>query len=100
MTREEELRNQYIYEKSLLEQWGYQSVTTFEEWLEIKGIQVDHDMVKSGNEHPHTDDISNYPNENHKDRTCKNSVTFKGWVDGPIEVEVTVRLIEDPKKHY
>ena len=156
MTREEELRNQYIYERSLLEQYGYQSVTTFEEWLEIKGIQVDHDMVKSGNEHPHTDDISNYPNENHKDRTCKNSVTFKGWVardnigdedyprtflyvnkpervnvyyfaenlgrtyddsygklgsydlknllpelkfkDGPIEVEVTVRLIEDPKK--
>ena len=55
MTREEELRNQYNYEKSLLEQYGYQSVTTFEEWLEIKGIQVEHDMVKSGNEHPHTD---------------------------------------------
>ena len=50
MTREEELRNQYNYEKSLLEQYGYQSVTTFEEWLEIKGIQVEHDMVKSGNE--------------------------------------------------
>ena len=156
MTREEELSNLYIYERSLLEQYGYQSVTTFEEWLEIKGIQVEHDMVKPENEHPCTDDISNYPNENHKNKTCTNSVTFKGWVardnigdedyprtflyvnkpervnvyyfaenlgrtyddsygklgsydlknllpelkfkDGPIEVEVTVRLIENPKK--
>ena len=40
MTREEQLRNQYIYEKSLLEQYGYQSVTTFEEWLEIKNKQI------------------------------------------------------------
>ena len=31
-----ELYNQYIYEKSLVEMWGYQSVLTFEEWLEIK----------------------------------------------------------------
>ena len=91
MTREE-LRNQYIYEKSLLEQWGHQSVIDFEEWLEIKGIQVEHDKVKSENEHPYTDDISNCPNENHKDRIYMNSVTFK--------VEVTVRLIENPKKHY
>ena len=31
-----ELYNQYIYEKSLVEMWGYQSVLTFEEWLEMK----------------------------------------------------------------
>ena len=31
-----ELYNQYIYEKSLVEMWGYQSVLTFEDWLEIK----------------------------------------------------------------
>ena len=35
MTREE-LINKYIYEKSLLEQYGHQSVITFEEWMEIK----------------------------------------------------------------
>ena len=29
--REKELRNQYIYEKSLIEQYGYNSITTFEE---------------------------------------------------------------------
>ena len=31
-----ELYNQYIYEKSLLEFYGHQSVVTFEEWLTIK----------------------------------------------------------------
>lgn len=35
MTREE-LINKYIYEKSLLEQYGHQSVITFEEWLDIQ----------------------------------------------------------------
>ena len=29
--REKELRNQYIYEKSLIEQYAYSSITTFEE---------------------------------------------------------------------
>lgn len=38
--REVELRNQYIYEKSLLEQYGYCSITTFEEWLRIKHIKL------------------------------------------------------------
>ena len=38
--RERELRNQYIYEKSLIEQYGYNSITTFEEWLEIKNIKL------------------------------------------------------------
>ena len=37
--REKELRNQYIYEKSLIEQYGYSSITTFEEWLEIKNCK-------------------------------------------------------------
>ena len=31
-----ELYQQCIYEKSLVELWGYKSVLTFEEWLEIK----------------------------------------------------------------
>ena len=31
-----ELYQQYIYEKSLVEMWGYHSVLTFEEWLEMK----------------------------------------------------------------
>ena len=38
--REEELKKQYISEKSLLERFGYHSVTTFEEWLKIKNKQV------------------------------------------------------------
>ena len=38
--REKELRNQYIYEKSLIEQYDYSSITTFEEWLEIKNIKL------------------------------------------------------------
>ena len=38
--REKELRNQYIYEKSLIEQYVYSSITTFEEWLEIKNIKL------------------------------------------------------------
>ena len=47
MTRDEEiqkerarLENQYLYEKSLLEMYGYSSVITFEEWLEIKNINL------------------------------------------------------------
>ena len=40
LQREKELRNQYIYEKSLFEQYGYRSITTFDEWLEIKNIQL------------------------------------------------------------
>lgn len=38
MTREE-LKNRYINEKSLLEQYGHQSVITFEEWLEMQKKQ-------------------------------------------------------------
>ena len=37
---QEKLRGQYIYEKSLIEQYGYQSIITFEEWLEIKGKNI------------------------------------------------------------
>lgn len=40
LQKEKELRNQYIYEKSLIEQYGYRSITTFEEWLEIKKIKL------------------------------------------------------------
>ena len=36
----EELKKQYIYEKSLFERFGSLSVITFEEWLEIKNKQV------------------------------------------------------------
>ena len=36
----DKLKNQYIYEKSLLEQYGHRSITTFEEWLEIKNIKL------------------------------------------------------------
>ena len=36
----DELLNQYIYEKSLIEQYGYRSITTFEEWLRIKHIKL------------------------------------------------------------
>ena len=32
----EALKKQYFCEKSLVEMWGYQSVLTFEEWLEMK----------------------------------------------------------------
>lgn len=32
----EALKKQYFCEKSLIEMWGYQSVLTFEEWLQIK----------------------------------------------------------------
>lgn len=31
LQREKKLRNKYIYEKSLIEQYGYSSITTFEE---------------------------------------------------------------------
>ena len=34
----ERLRNQYLFEKSLYEGFGTQSIITFEEWLEIKKI--------------------------------------------------------------
>ena len=34
------LENQYLYEKSVLEMYGYSSVITFEEWLEIKNIKL------------------------------------------------------------
>ena len=36
---QEKLRERYIYEKSLFEQYGYRSIITFEEWLEIKNIK-------------------------------------------------------------
>ena len=39
-----ELYQQYIYEKSLVEMWGYQSVLTFEEWLEIKKKRDERNM--------------------------------------------------------
>ena len=42
-----ELYNQYIYEKSLIEMWGYQSVLTFEEWLEIKNKRDGRNMENS-----------------------------------------------------
>ena len=42
-----ELYNQYIYEKSLVEMWGYQSVLTFEEWLEIKNKRDGRNMESS-----------------------------------------------------
>ena len=34
----ERLKNQYLFEKSLYEGFGTQSIITFEEWLEIKKI--------------------------------------------------------------
>lgn len=37
---QEKLRAQYIYEKSLFEQYGSRSIITFEEWLEINNIQL------------------------------------------------------------
>lgn len=46
MTREE-LINKYIYEKSLLEQYGHQSVITFEEWLDIQKIQSSYDKRRT-----------------------------------------------------
>ena len=36
----ERLKNQYLFEKSLYEGFGTQSIITFEEWLEIKNIQL------------------------------------------------------------
>ena len=36
----EDLRNQYIYEKSLLERYGYPSIITFDEWIKIKNIKL------------------------------------------------------------
>ena len=42
-----ELYQQYIYEKSLVEMWGYQSVLTFEEWLEIKKKRDGRNMESS-----------------------------------------------------
>ena len=38
--KEEELKKQYIYETSLFERFGTHSVVTFEEWLNIKNIQL------------------------------------------------------------
>ena len=40
LQKEENLKKQYISEKSLLERHGYHSEVTFEEWLEIKNKQV------------------------------------------------------------
>lgn len=40
LQKQENLKNQYIYEKSLLEQYGHCSIITFEEWLEIKNIKL------------------------------------------------------------
>lgn len=40
MTREKAFA-QYQYEVALFEQWGSINTTTFEEWLEIKGIQLE-----------------------------------------------------------
>lgn len=40
LQKEENLKKQYISEKSLLERHGYHSIVTFEEWLEIKNKQV------------------------------------------------------------
>ena len=42
-----ELYQQYIYEKSLLEMYGYTSVTTFEEWLQIKRKRDERNMENS-----------------------------------------------------
>lgn len=36
----EDLKKQYIYEKSLLERYGYPSIITFEEWIKIKNIKL------------------------------------------------------------
>ena len=38
--QEEKLREQYIHEKSLIEQNGYHSIMTFEAWLEIQRIKT------------------------------------------------------------
>ena len=38
--KQEKLRDQYIYEKSLYEQYGSRYIITFEEWLEIKNIKL------------------------------------------------------------
>ena len=38
---QDKLREQYIYEKSLFEQYGSHSIITFDEWLEIKRINYD-----------------------------------------------------------
>lgn len=40
MKREQAL-NQYYYEVALFEQWGQRNTTTFEEWLEFKGITLE-----------------------------------------------------------
>ena len=42
-----ELYQQYIYEKSLVEMWGHQSVVTFEEWLKIKKKRDERNMENS-----------------------------------------------------
>lgn len=39
MTREEAYA-QYEHEVALFEQWGQQNTTSFEEWIEIKGISI------------------------------------------------------------
>lgn len=39
MTREEAYQ-QYEFEVSLYEQWGSRNTVSFEDWLEIKGIQI------------------------------------------------------------
>lgn len=36
----EDLKKQYIYEKSLLERYGYPSLITFDEWIKIKNIKL------------------------------------------------------------
>lgn len=40
LQKQENLKNQYIYEKSLFERYGSRSIITFEEWLEIKNIKL------------------------------------------------------------
>ena len=46
MTREEAYA-QYEHEVALFEQWGQKNITTFDEWLEIKGITIDKQPLPS-----------------------------------------------------
>ena len=45
----ERLMSQYLFEKSLYERFGAQSIINFEEWLDIKNIKF---LTKYGNEIP------------------------------------------------
>ena len=40
MTKEEAY-SQYVHEVALFEQWGAINTTTFDEWLEIKNIELE-----------------------------------------------------------